>query len=160
MILVGSLRHIAMFKVPRFYNHCLYCKRKYLVGAGKDSPKDEKNWRYCSQTCVDQAIARRALRKRIPLLDTIRRTVMRRDNNTCRYCGDKANCVDHIEPVCRGGKNDLDNLVACCTTCNGYAGGKQFNSFEAKRLYVAGKPPEKLKSPRPKWHQVVYGSLR
>ena len=26
--------------------------------------------------------------------------------------------VDHVMPVCKGGSNDMDNLVLCCWECN------------------------------------------
>jgi len=48
--------------------------------------------------------------------------VLNRDNFTCRYCGQSAPSVvlhvDHITPVCFGGDNDEDNLVAACQDCN------------------------------------------
>ncbi|MGV0743543.1 HNH endonuclease [Mycolicibacterium sp. XJ870] len=44
--------------------------------------------------------------------------VLRRDNNTCGYCGDFASTVDHIVPRSRGGANSWANLIAACLTCN------------------------------------------
>ena len=43
---------------------------------------------------------------------------MRRDNNTCVYCGQPATEVDHVTPVSRGGSHKLNNLVASCKRCN------------------------------------------
>jgi 5-methylcytosine-specific restriction endonuclease McrA len=44
---------------------------------------------------------------------------LKRDENTCAYCGTKKNItIDHILPRSRGGKNEWLNLVACCTSCN------------------------------------------
>jgi len=48
----------------------------------------------------------------------VRLLILRRDNRTCRYCGDRAGSVDHIQPYSRGGSDDPTNLVACCRTCN------------------------------------------
>lgn len=48
----------------------------------------------------------------------IRQRVMRRDRNTCQYCGAPATEVDHVKPVSRGGTHDLNNLVASCKKCN------------------------------------------
>ena len=49
----------------------------------------------------------------------IRLQVLRRDAYTCTYCGmPDANEVDHVYPKSRGGEDTLDNLVACCRTCN------------------------------------------
>ena len=48
--------------------------------------------------------------------------VLRRDNHTCRYCGQSAPdvklTVDHVLPVALGGHDDLTNLVAACKDCN------------------------------------------
>ena len=48
----------------------------------------------------------------------IRARVLRRDNSTCRYCGDAATEVDHVVPVSQGGTHSLSNLVAACADCN------------------------------------------
>ena len=48
--------------------------------------------------------------------------VFKRDSFTCQYCGksspDVILHVDHIQPVSKGGKNDLLNLVTSCSDCN------------------------------------------
>lgn len=48
--------------------------------------------------------------------------VLRRDNNTCRYCGSMAPnvklTIDHVTPVALGGSDKPDNLVAACWDCN------------------------------------------
>jgi hypothetical protein len=48
--------------------------------------------------------------------------VLHRDKFQCVYCGRKSPevvlHVDHIQPVARGGKSDLDNLVTSCRDCN------------------------------------------
>ena len=41
-----------------------------------------------------------------------------RDLNTCGYCGDPANTVDHIVPYAKGGKSTWLNTVAACRSCN------------------------------------------
>lgn len=52
----------------------------------------------------------------------LRYEILRRDNNTCRYCGGTAPAVkltvDHVVPVSLGGQDDPENLVACCGDCN------------------------------------------
>ena len=48
--------------------------------------------------------------------------VLRRDNHTCRYCGESAPdvkiTVDHVTPTALGGSDKPDNLVAACKDCN------------------------------------------
>jgi len=52
----------------------------------------------------------------------LRYEVLRRDNHTCRYCGRCAPevrlTVDHVLPVALGGRDEAENLVACCADCN------------------------------------------
>lgn len=52
----------------------------------------------------------------------IRFEVFKRDKFTCQYCGNTAPNVvlevDHIDPVAKGGVNDLLNLITSCFDCN------------------------------------------
>jgi len=52
----------------------------------------------------------------------LRFEILRRDNHTCQYCGEKAPNVtlhvDHVVPVSLGGTDKPDNLVAACKDCN------------------------------------------
>lgn len=47
---------------------------------------------------------------------------MKRDSFTCQYCGAKAPDVilhvDHINPVSKGGGNEIINLITSCEPCN------------------------------------------
>ena len=60
--------------------------------------------------------------KRQPILKSIRFEILKRDKFTCQYCGKKAPDiilhVDHMNPVSRGGTNDLLNLITSCLDCN------------------------------------------
>lgn len=62
----------------------------------------------------------------------LRYEILRRDDNTCRYCGGKAPdvvlTVDHVIPVALGGSDDPTNLVAACKDCNA---GKTSSSPDA-----------------------------
>lgn len=59
---------------------------------------------------------------RKPITKKLRFEIFKRDNFTCQYCGRKAPDVilnvDHINPVKRGGKNDILNLITSCFECN------------------------------------------
>ncbi|MCT1459900.1 HNH endonuclease [Aestuariimicrobium sp. p3-SID1156] len=48
--------------------------------------------------------------------------VLRRDDHTCRYCGQMAPdvkiTIDHVVPVPLGGTDAPDNLIAACYDCN------------------------------------------
>lgn len=60
--------------------------------------------------------------KRKSLSKKIRFEVFKRDSFTCQYCGCEAPDVilhvDHIDPVSKGGGNDIMNLITSCQGCN------------------------------------------
>lgn len=61
---------------------------------------------------------RRIYKRYIPLS---KKNILTRDNHTCQYCGSKPGksiTIDHIIPISRGGKDEWENLVACCLKCN------------------------------------------
>ncbi|TDL43594.1 HNH endonuclease [Microbacterium oleivorans] len=49
---------------------------------------------------------------------SLRQSVLERDDFTCVYCGEVATTADHVLPKSRGGEDRLDNLVASCQPCN------------------------------------------
>lgn len=56
------------------------------------------------------------------LTKRLRYEILRRDDNTCRYCGASAPdvklTIDHVIPVSLGGHDVASNLVAACRDCN------------------------------------------
>lgn len=60
--------------------------------------------------------------ERKSLSKKLRFEVFKRDSFTCQYCGSKAPDkvleIDHIQPVSKGGKNELMNLITSCFDCN------------------------------------------
>lgn len=60
--------------------------------------------------------------KRKAIGTALRFEVFKRDSFTCQYCGGKAPEsvleLDHIEPVSKGGGNELLNLITSCWACN------------------------------------------
>lgn len=74
----------------------------------------------------------------------VRFSIFARDNFTCRYCGRQSDVVkleiDHIHPVCQGGTNDEENLIAACQDCNAGKSGRtipQTVPNEVDRLRLA-----------------------
>ncbi len=47
-----------------------------------------------------------------------RKIILERDNYICVYCGKRAQEVDHVIPIKRGGAGIPENGVACCRRCN------------------------------------------
>jgi hypothetical protein len=69
--------------------------------------------------------------ERKALSKKIRFEVFKRDAFTCQYCGRKAPdvllVIDHIEPVAKGGKNNILNLVTSCRDCNAGKSDRQLD---------------------------------
>ena len=61
----------------------------------------------------------------------VRFEVFRRDRFQCQYCGESAPKVvlhvDHIEPVSKGGGNEITNLLTACADCNGGKSNKRLS---------------------------------
>jgi 5-methylcytosine-specific restriction endonuclease McrA len=89
--------------------HCIIC--------GKDLPKYAR--KYCTQECFWDWY------QKFPSVswDDVRKSIMERDNYTCRHCGRrllKEECkIDHIEALCLGGSMwDRNNLQTLCKNCH------------------------------------------
>jgi hypothetical protein len=61
-------------------------------------------------------------RKRKSLSKKIRFEVFKRDSFKCQYCGESAPDVilevDHIDPVSKGGEDEMVNYITACRSCN------------------------------------------
>ena len=75
-------------------------------------------------------------RERLLMTESLRYDVMKRDGFRCCLCGASAKedgiklHVDHIFPVSKGGKTEMNNLRTLCNRCNM---GKS-NKFDEKGI--------------------------
>jgi len=71
-----------------------------------------------------------------------RKNIIRRDRNTCQYCGKKhlPLTVDHIVPRNFGGKHTWDNLICACLRCNNKKGNRTPEQADMKLLKKPGRP--------------------
>lgn len=79
--------------------------------------------------------------ERTALTKALRTAVMDRDGELCRICGAGAPLhVDHIWPVSRGGRSEIDNLWVLCRDCNLRKRDKPIDDFleELESLEAAG----------------------
>lgn len=80
---------------------------------------------------------------------TRRRYLWKRGKRRCTYCdvhltwsrGRYMLTADHKTPLCRGGKNARDNLVAACFECNVAKG-----PLTAQEFYALRRDPQKLRA--------------
>ena len=66
----------------------------------------------------------------------LKRQLMRRQDNTCVYCGYRRIAtsldIDHIIPAVRGGSNDMGNLQVICRPCNQRKGSQTDEEFRTR----------------------------
>jgi len=81
--------------------------------------------------------------ERKSLSKKIRFEVFKRDSFTCQYCGSKSPDVvlnvDHINPVAKGGKNEMLNLITSCFSCNSGKSDRQLSDktiVEKQRVQI------------------------
>ena len=48
-----------------------------------------------------------------------RDSLHRLTKNTCIYCGNPSESLDHLHPRSKGGETNTKNCVPCCLSCNG-----------------------------------------
>jgi len=74
---------------------------------------------------------------RVPLTN---RTLFRRDQNLCAYCGNTfttANLTrDHVIPTSRKGLNTWMNVVTACASCNKHKDDKLLENIDMELLYI------------------------
>ena len=55
----------------------------------------------------------------------------------CYYCKvSKANSIDHITPISKGGTNNISNLVPACISCNSKKGAKLLIEWSPMLFYT------------------------
>jgi len=83
------------------------------------------------------------VRRPRPTVRLTKREVLRRDDFTCQYCGQKAPSltIDHVIPRRMGGGHSWQNLVAACPTCNHRKGGRTVEQASMHLLRLPIEPP-------------------
>lgn len=74
--------------------------------------------------------------KRVSWPKGLKQKLMRRQDNTCVYCGHRRIArnfdIDHIVPAIRGGSNDASNLQVICRPCNQRKGMQTDDEFRTR----------------------------
>ncbi len=69
----------------------------------------------------------RSKRVRIAKYKDVLKELKHKYNFSCVHCGTKNNLtIDHIKPVSKGGRNNIENLQLLCKSCN----SKKRNKYE------------------------------
>lgn len=88
---------------------------------------------------VNRKAAGLGLEDRITADDLAR--IFAKSEGFCPYCGieiDSMGCsFDHVDPFDLGGSNHVDNIVACCLTCQRSKGRKTVTDYDiARKLFT------------------------
>jgi 5-methylcytosine-specific restriction endonuclease McrA len=77
-----------------------------------------------------------------PRVRLTKREILRRDNYTCQYCGQRSShlTLDHVLPRRLGGAHWWDNLVAACPSCNHRKGGRMVAEAHMQLLHKPREP--------------------
>ncbi len=120
-------------QLPAFtYQARIRCEVRYTSPKGQNSYWRFQEWDFeglfrefqqMRQVRAEQSTTkflRQQERQRVT--PSVRYEVFARDGQKCRVCGNTAEVeplhVDHIIPISRGGRSDMDNLQTLCQTCN------------------------------------------
>ena len=78
-------------------------------------------------------------------LKPTRKNIYDRDGNTCQYCNKKRTPkelnLDHVVPLCQGGRGTWTNLVCTCIPCNSKKGGHRPEEVGMKLIRKPVAPP-------------------
>ena len=96
--------------------------------------------------------------KRLTWPKGLKRSLMRRQGNTCAYCGYRRIAasmdIDHIIPAVRGGSNEESNLQVICSPCNQRKGLQTDEEFRTR--YARLVPRRALTPPRRRISQAEF----
>lgn len=105
--------------------------------------KPTTNDRYCDP-CTPRGRASRSPTTRAQDAEYRRnRSRVLEGSPSCAYCPRPATTVDHVRAVSRGGTNALDNLVPCCSWCNGSKGARDDWQPATRPVPPGDEPPRR-----------------
>lgn len=110
---------------------------------------------------ANKDVRRVAPTKRIPWEKGLKQRLMRRQSGRCAYCGSRFAAhlfeIDHMDPVSRGGSNDVNNLQVLCRRCNGRK--SEQTDAEFRRRFRGLVPPRRLTPPSPPVNQKRFDAV-
>jgi 5-methylcytosine-specific restriction endonuclease McrA len=63
--------------------------------------------------------------------------ILKAHDGVCVYCGERAELeLDHVVPIARGGRSDVDNVAPCCMRCNQDKGGLLLSEWLSRDAFI------------------------
>jgi len=125
--------------VPKMARECEWC------GEGYETHQSLS--RFCTERCSSKAskLRRRAREHGSTGMYSwaeVMRLFMAADK-MCAYCDERIDGQpdpDHVTPLSRGGRNDMDNIVACCRSCNADKCDMTLDEWAIERMRLGKRP--------------------
>ena len=80
------------------------------------------------------------------MTDGKRQAIYARYHGHCAYCGEhikqKNMTVDHYVPQSKGGGNNIENLMPCCSRCNTMKASDSLETFRLRLFWDSLRPSE------------------
>lgn len=138
LVLNANFEPINVCSTRRAINLILSGKAQLIVNGRGELKTVSRTFPAPSVIRLEAMIRRPRLRVRLT-----KREVLRRDNFTCQYCGQRTSVltIDHIIPRRLGGTHSWENLVAACPSCNHRKGGRTLEQSQMQLLSPPAEPP-------------------
>lgn len=100
-----------------------------------------QNWRAKNkELVVDASHRRRAKIRQVTTAKVTKADMQAIMRKPCIYCGAKAQQVDHVIPLARGGSHSIGNLAPSCAPCNQSKKALFVIEWKAKRRDIGHRP--------------------
>lgn len=138
LVLNANFEPINVCSTRRAINLILSGKARLIMNGRGELKTVSRSFPYPSIIRLEAMVRRPRLRVRLT-----KREILRRDNYTCQYCGQRVAflTIDHIIPRRLGGSHSWENLVAACPACNHRKGGRTLEQSQMRLLTPPMEPP-------------------
>jgi 5-methylcytosine-specific restriction endonuclease McrA len=94
-------------------------KKRYRENNPEATKLSQQKWEKANPEKVAQKVTRRrALKKSAKTFYVSEKELKKLYNSKCFFCSNKADTIDHVIPLSRGGTHGIGNLLPACRSCN------------------------------------------
>lgn len=111
---------------PIYFKNWRDSLKEWKIEYTKKYRRENREW------YLAQKQKRRVLEKDGLLSENDIKNLFNKQSGKCFYCGAELTnkyTIEHLEPLCRGGKNNKENSVLACKFCNSSKNKKTLNEY-------------------------------
>ena len=117
-------------------------KKRYRDNNKEKVSNGNKRWEQANPEKVKRKVTRRrALKKKAITYFLSDKDLRKLSAATCFFCTRKADTIEHLIPLTRGGTHGIGNLVAACRSCNSSKGNKFFMEWKKSEVKLRLQEP-------------------